>query len=146
MGNRHRAREIAMQLLYQRREAGAQVEELIEDYFTGRPVNEETRAYAESLIRGASDDLNFIDQLLDEASQNWSLDRILPIDLTILRLAAFEMLFGGIAPAVAIDEALILARRFSSSKSAPFINGVLDKVKHLGKAKKAALNALKEKP
>ncbi|MBN2208293.1 MAG: transcription antitermination factor NusB [Candidatus Coatesbacteria bacterium] len=128
MGNRHRAREIAIQLLYQCNAAGAPLETVIERYFEGRPVNPETRAYAELIAEGTHQNVESIDAQLAAASLNWSLDRILLVDLTILRLAAFEILFVDTAPAIVIDEAIRLAKRFSSQDSPAFINGVLDAI------------------
>ncbi len=134
MGNRHKAREIAVQLLYQLDALGGPVEEALQPYFAAHPVNSETRAFAEDFVTGTVENIESIDSLLRKVSEHWSLERILPVDLSILRLAAFELLYFGMAPAVAIDEAVRLAKHFSSEKASAFINGVLDKVKELGLA------------
>ena len=147
MGNRHRAREIAIQLLYQcDGVAREQSEDIIKGYFSGGPVNGETRNYAEQLARGTLDKLEGIDLLLSQASDNWSLGRILTVDLVILRLSTFEMLFLNTAPAVAIDEAVRLAKRFSSEDSPSFVNGVLDMVKELACHEVDGAGVLEERP
>jgi len=132
MGNRHKAREIAIQLLYQLDALGCTAQEALKPYFAAHPVNGETRTFAEEFVTGTVENIQNIDSLLREVSEHWSLERILPVDLSILRLAAFELLYLGTPPAVAIDEAIRLAKRFSSKEASAFINGVLDKVKELG--------------
>ena len=136
MGNRHRAREMAIMLLYQHEAIGGPAEEILEGFFVGHPVNGDTRALAEGFMAGTLENLESIDSLLCQVSEHWSLERILPVDLSILRLATFELLHLGTAPAVAIDEAVRLAKHFSSEKASSFINGVLDRVKELGQCEK----------
>ncbi len=136
MGNRHRAREIAIKLLYQHEAVGGSAEEILEGFFIGHPVNSDTKAYAEGFVAGTLENLESIDSLLCQVSEHWSLKRILPVDLSILRLATFELLYLRTAPAVAIDEAVRLAKHFSSEKASSFINGVLDKVKELSQSEK----------
>ncbi|HUT04950.1 MAG TPA: transcription antitermination factor NusB [bacterium] len=132
MGNKHKAREIAIQLIYQLDAVGGPVEEALKPYFAAHPVNSETRAFAEEFVSGTAANIESIDSLLRQVSEHWSLERILPVDLAILRLGAFELLYFGTAPAIAIDEAVRLAKHFSSKEASAFINGVLDKVKELG--------------
>jgi len=136
MGNRHRAREIATKLLYQQEAIGGSAEELLKAFFIGHPVNPDTRAFTEHFVAGTLQNLESIDSLLCQVSEHWSLNRILPVDLSILRLATFELLHLGTAPAVAIDEAVRLAKQFSSEKASSFINGVLDRVKELSQSEK----------
>ncbi len=136
MGNRHRAREIAIMLLYQHDAVGGSIKEVLEGYFFGHPVNSDTKTYAEDFVTGTVENLESIDALLRQISEHWSLERILPVDLSILRLAMFELLYFGTAPAVAIDEAVRLAKRFSSEKASSFINGVLDRAKELGQSER----------
>ena len=135
MGNRHRAREIAVKLLYQHEASGESAEEILEGFFVGHPVDGDTKTFAENFVAGTIENLVEIDSLLCQASENWSLKRILPVDLSILRLAAFELLYLGAAPAVAIDEAVRLAKHFSSENASSFINGVLDKIKEMSQGR-----------
>lgn len=82
--------------------------------------------FMELLTRGTVEKLEELDALLDRHSQNWRVARMSVVDRNILRLAAFEMVFTATPPPVVIDEALELARRFSSDESVGFVNGVLD--------------------
>ncbi|MBN1592661.1 MAG: transcription antitermination factor NusB, partial [Candidatus Coatesbacteria bacterium] len=126
MGNRHRAREIAIMLLYQHEATGIAIDRVLEDYFNGHPVNPDTKRFAEELVSGTASHIKDIDVVLERTSEHWSLERILPVDLAIIRLAAFEIIHFGTAPAIAINEAVCLAKRYSSDKASSFINGVLD--------------------
>lgn len=86
--------------------------------------------FSESLIQGAIENLNTIDQNIQEHAQNWTFSRIAKTDLAILRLAIYELLFrNDIPPIVSINEAIDLAKIFSDKESKRFINGILDKVK-----------------
>jgi len=131
MGRRHQAREIALQLLYEYDARGVEIEDVIRGYMAGRRLNQQARQDAEEFARGVVSKIAAIDRLLERAAENWSLKRMLAVDRSILRLASYEIVFGQTAPAVAIDEALRLAKRFSSEDSPAFINGVLDRVKEL---------------
>ncbi len=91
------------------------------------PLGPAARAFAETLVGGTLEHLADIDAHLARALEHWRPERLALVDRLILRLAAYELLFGGeTPPAVAIDEALELARRFSSEESVAFVNGVLD--------------------
>ena len=92
-----------------------------------------------SLTSGTVDHLAAIDRVLEEASKNWRLDRMPVIDRLILRMGIYELMFEtDTPPAVVIDEALELARRFSTDDAVPFINGVLDAVKGRVRARRVA--------
>jgi N utilization substance protein B len=80
----------------------------------------------EELVRGAMARLSEIDERIERHSQNWRVDRMAAVDRNILRMASYELLSARLPPAVVIDEALELARRFSGNESVPFLNGVLD--------------------
>ena len=80
----------------------------------------------DTLTRGSLEHLEELDALLDRHSQNWRVARMSYVDRNILRLAAFEMIYTDTPAPVVIDEALELARRFSSDESVSFVNGVLD--------------------
>lgn len=85
--------------------------------------------FMESLVRGTAAESSGIDRKITAHSAHWRLDRMPAVDRNILRLAVFEMMHQGTPPAVVIDEALELARRFSGEESVGFINGVLDAVR-----------------
>jgi N utilization substance protein B len=84
--------------------------------------------FMEELVTGTVEKLGDIDARISEASSNWRLERMPAVDRNILRLAVFEMMTRQTPPAVVIDEALELARRFSGDESVAFVNGVLDAV------------------
>src|SRR5690606_13257559 len=88
------------------------------------------RARATALVGGTVERMADIDRLLEEASTNWRLDRMPVVDRLILRLGIYELVYEQTTPpAVVIDEALELARRFSTEEAVPFINGVLDAIR-----------------
>lgn len=96
------------------------------------PTTEEValREFAEPLVRGTLEYRDKIDELLQKYAQNWELSRMAVVDRNILRLAIYEMLYrDDIPPVVSINEAVDIAKRFSTHESGKFVNGILDKVK-----------------
>ncbi len=92
-------------------------------------VSETVREYAERIARGAIEKSAEVDALVESYSENWKVSRMPLVDRNILRLAVYELLYCSDTPyRVVMDEAIELAKRFGSDKSAPFINGVLDRV------------------
>jgi len=93
-------------------------------------ADESQRAFAATLVRGTIEHLDTIDALIRRYTLNWELDRIALIDLSCLRLALYEMLYDDeIPPVVSINEAVDIAKRFSTAESGKFVNGILDKVR-----------------
>ena len=134
MSSRHRSRERALQLLYQWESSGETPETVIATYFKslsdsigGKIVSQDR--FAEQLFHGVTRRAASIDEVIERHASNWKLDRMALVDRNVLRIAIFEMDQGDSAPAVVIDEAIELARRFSGDKSSKFINGVLDAVR-----------------
>jgi N utilization substance protein B len=128
-----RAREVALQLLFQRDQNPQTVpREAIEQFVRDRLHDAaELTAFCLSLYDGVIRHQAEIDPRLTATAENWRLNRMLPVDRNILRLGAYELLFdpAGARVAVAvIDEATDLARRFGSKDSPAFVNGILDKV------------------
>src|SRR5574337_107453 len=135
MGKRHRARELALSLLYQLefypREA---LDAQSQAFWAEHSVKPEIRSLAEELVRGTVDHRKPIDELLASHVEHWILSRLALVDLCILRVAAFEMLYYGKTPwKVVIDEAIELAKAFGGKDSGAFVNGVLDKLAVLAK-------------
>lgn len=129
---RHRAREAALQLLYQREVGsieGPDLDACISRYWQEHPAPDARQAFAASLLHGTVAALGDIDPLLEAAANNWRLSRMAVVDRTVLRLGAYELLAGAAPAAVVIDEAIELARTFSGEEAARFVNGVLDGVK-----------------
>jgi transcription antitermination protein NusB len=132
---RHRARQQALQLLFQWDVRRTPLEDIIRGYYDSLLVSEETLAkprpdeFAEVLTRGVIEELPGIDERIARNAAHWRLERMPVVDRNILRIAVYEMLRTETPPAVIIDEALELARRFSGEESVHFVNGVLDAVR-----------------
>jgi N utilization substance protein B len=130
MGTRRKARELAVQLLYQHDLAKVDPEEGMRLFWEYFPVDIEAREFCTQLVLGTLDRLTVIDDLLSEASENWSLNRMSVVDRNILRLATYELVDRPeIPPSVSLNEAIEIAKKYSSPDAAVFINGVLDRVK-----------------
>lgn len=131
-GGRHRARELALQWLYQWEIGALDLEEVFnrEKQVDLRPPDGPRDMWAEALVRGTAANLARIDPLIAAHANNWRLERLAVVDCLVLRLATYELLITpGTPPAVVIDEALELARTFSADASVPFVNGVLDAIR-----------------
>jgi N utilization substance protein B len=130
MGSRRKAREVALQFLYQLDLHGAVDPMPHEPEFWQRhPVDPDTHAFAESLVRGSKLQQGKIDQLLAQYTEHWDLDRMAAVDRNILRMAVYELLWQPeVPPKAAINEALEIAKKFGTLESSRFINGVLDRI------------------
>ncbi len=130
MARRSRAREVVMQLLYRDdlNDADRSIENDVK--FIGRRLNNDQAlvGFAESVLRGVREHLAEIDRSLESISENWRLSRMSATDRNILRLAAYEMMFGDTPPRVAINEAIELAKRYGDQNSPKYVNGVLDRL------------------
>jgi transcription antitermination protein NusB len=123
---RHKSREFALQMLFEwdmTRQDPARVKKL---FWKSARASDSTRQFAEELFEGAVAEVAALDQIVDKIADNWRLDRLAAIDRSILRLAVHEMRLGATPPKVVIDEALELAKKFSSAESPAFLNGILD--------------------
>ncbi len=130
MGRRTKARECAFQLLYQREITREPMGRVIEGFWRLRAGMPAMRAMAERLARGAQSREAELDEAIAAAATHWRLDRIAPVDRTILRLGAYELVAEGETPsAVILDEAVELAKRFGEADSPAFVNGVLDAIR-----------------
>jgi transcription antitermination protein NusB len=132
--SRHRAREAAVQMLYQWEVGKVSMLEVGQTFWTGpaaiEPFGEDLRAFATKLATGVAGSVADIDPMIAEAAQNWRIERMNVLDRLILRLAVYEFLHEVDTPAkVIINEALELARTFSTDDSVRFINGVLDAIR-----------------
>jgi N utilization substance protein B len=130
MGSRRRAREFAMQFLYSFELNPGDLDEHLDEFWVMNPAEEPVRAFASTLVRGTIAHLDAIDELIRRYTLNWELDRIALIDRSCLRLALYEMVYDDdIPPVVSINEAVDIAKRFSTAESGKFVNGILDKVR-----------------
>jgi N utilization substance protein B len=130
MGRRRRAREVALQFLYQLDLQGEDVAEPHADEFWARhPVDAETREFADTLVRGTKRQQGKIDDLISQYAEHWALDRMAAVDRNLLRLALYELLWHSeTPPKVAINEAIEIAKKFGTQESSRFVNGVLDRI------------------
>lgn len=129
MGRRSRAREVALQLLYQRDLNPTVSREAIEEFVRDRLGDEALRPFSLSLYDGVVANSEEIDRQLAAAAENWRLPRMAAVDRNVLRLGGYELLHQAQTPAkVALDEAIELARRYGSRNSPAFVNGVLDRL------------------
>ena len=135
MTRRTRSREIALQVLYQTEQnSGLPPEEIRR--FVERRLHSDKKlvGFAEVLINGVQAHKPRIDALISEVAENWRLDRMAAIDRNILRLGAFEIIYCPDVPTkVAINEALELAKRYSTAQSSRFVNGILDRLQAAAK-------------
>lgn len=130
--NRKLSREKTMELLFGMTLSKDTACEIIENFVENYEGNikEIDLTYVKRALIGVENNKEAIDQAISANLQNWKIDRISKVNLTILRLAAYEILFDENVPRnVAINEALEITRRYSDEKSVSFINGVLDKIK-----------------
>lgn len=129
-GRRRKARELALQLLYQNDLAGTEPGEMFahtEEYVEARP---DVQEYASRLVLGTIERRKELDARLSERSEHWRLGRMPAVDRNLLRLALFELLYEEETPdAVVIDEAVEIAKKFSTPSSGSFVNGVLDAIR-----------------
>jgi len=127
MGSRRRARELALQLLYQYEMTAAEPEQMQAHFEEWEGAGETVRRFADRLLRGVLSHLEEIDDLLARQTAHWRLERLATVDRNILRLAMYELLHEPDTPhAVAIDEAIEIAKKYGAEESARFVNGVLD--------------------
>ncbi len=132
MPSRHRDRERALQILFQWDMRHIPVDECIRLFNetlyteTERPAKLRDDSFVESLVCGTVERQPEIDDMIKKHLEHWRIERMAVVDRNILRLATFELLHTPTPPAVVIDEALELARRFSNDESVQFVNGVLD--------------------
>lgn len=129
MGIRRRAREIALQVLYQLDIGRGDPGEVLNLYWENFRPSQKAREFCQRLIEGVRRSQDQIDPLIEENSENWSLKRMAMVDRNILRLATFELLHCPDIPfKVTLNEAIELAKRFGADDSPAFINGILDKI------------------
>lgn len=133
MGTRRKARESALQMLFAADVAKTQAGVLTSDYWSelGEPtLDEATREFANNLAVGTLREIEKTDETIRTRAEHWRIERMAIVDRNVLRLAVYEFLFTDTPHTVVINEALEIARRFSTFEATQFINGILDAVKH----------------
>jgi N utilization substance protein B len=127
---RTKAREIALQYLYQVDITKNHTEDTLRDFIGHFVEDKDVVPYAQDLINGVYEHLHRIDELIEAASENWSVSRMSTTDRNILRIATYELVFKPDIPyKVAINEGIELAKKFGSPRFPAFANGVLDRVR-----------------
>lgn len=132
MGARRKARICALQMLFQYDIAQPRFEELASSYWEafGDDMGNVAREFSNNLALGAISRLEEIDNLIKRRAEHWRIKRMAVVDRNILRLAIYEFLYEADTPkTVVINEALEIARRFSTFEATQFINGILDAIK-----------------
>ncbi len=125
MGKRSTARRLAMQAIYQSDISGTDIDRSLDNLFEDG-VTEEAKTFARQLARGVQVNKVALDKKVADLSKNWSIDRINIVNMSILKLALYELIYEKDTPGpVVINEALELAKRYSDEESAKFINGIL---------------------
>ncbi len=129
MGTRRKGRELALQALYQigmTGDASPKAVEFFLSHFEGRAA---ARDFARRLVLGVMTHKEEIDRLIEQVTDHWKLSRMAKVDLTILRMAAYELRYCPDIPInVSVDEAIEIGKRYGSGDTATFINGILDQV------------------
>lgn len=128
MSRRSRAREVALQALFQEDLNPQNSLENLGAFLLARLQDEDLREFAKTLVLGVKRNQAELDELLAAKAENWSVPRMAATDRNLLRLGAFEIRFGDAPDRVAVDEAIELAKRYGTANSPQFINGILDKL------------------
>jgi N utilization substance protein B len=136
MGTRRKGRELALQALYQIEMTGDASDAAVELFLAHFEGSAEAKEFARCLIVGVVSQRAEIDGLIQRCTEHWKLLRMAKVDLVILRMATYELVFCPDIPGnVSLDEAIEISKRFGTDNSAAFINGVLDQVAHSSGAK-----------
>ena len=131
MRRRTKARECALKILYAVDVGKGDCDKCIETFWknSNGAHDAETRAFADSIVRGVTKNIEEVDRLISSSATNWQLKRMAAVDRNILRLAAYELVFSkDIPPKVSINEAIDIAKKYGNADSGKFVNGILDKV------------------
>ncbi len=128
MGVRREGREAAVQYLYLRDLSG---DCNLLSFYKFRGLSPAARRFCDTLVHGATEHLKSIDETIQKSTQNYELNRISVVDRNVLRVALFEMLYcPDTPPVVSINEAIEIAKKYSTEESGRFVNGVLDQIRH----------------
>jgi len=129
MGARRKGRELAVQALYQIELAGDASEKTMELFWAQAEAGDRAKQFAAELLEGVHKEHTRIDELINNATEHWKIERLAPVDLCVLRVATNELLASANPPtSVILDEAIEIARRFGTRESRSFVNGVLDAI------------------
>ena len=129
---RRRSREYALQVLFQLDLTGNELnDDMLNEFWQGIDEGSDVKKFSFDIIKNTRQNISKIDDAIKQAAEHWALNRMAIIDRNILRAATYELLFRSDIPAsVVINEAIEIAKKYSTEESAPFINGILDKIAH----------------
>lgn len=125
MGKRSTARRLSMQALYESEHGRTEISDSIEHVLEEQNASDETKEFVKHLATNAWDKREVADEIMKKYSKGWSVDRIGGVDKNIIRLAIYELIEGKTPYQIVINEALELAKKYSSSEASKFINGIL---------------------
>lgn len=133
MRKRSRAREFALQILYQidvtKDKSGSALENFWQTH-NEEEIDDEMRAFCSELVKGAIENIAEIDAKISQYATNWQLKRMAVVDRNVLRMSCFELIYReDIPPKVSINEAVDLAKKYSGPEAGKFVNAILDKIK-----------------
>jgi len=129
MGLRREARELALQMLYALDTLKGDLRETLRGFREGVETGKRTREFAEALVQGVQQHREMIDQAILARSKNWTISRMPRVDVNIMRLAAYELMFRHDIPKkVSINEAIEIAKKYGDKESPAFVNGILDEL------------------
>src|SRR6185436_14581809 len=147
MKKRTRARELALQFLYQLDLRGPELLPEARAFFRSEEDDKSAREFAAQLVDGVAEHRVELDDVIRAVAQNWEIARMAVIDRNVLRMAAFELFHcPDVPPKVAINEAIELGKRFSTQNSGAFINGILDKIKDRARSGPEASTGVEARP
>jgi N utilization substance protein B len=143
MGQRRKAREETLRILFRLEFENTQAEKTLNQYWENKKASEEIKEYSNWLVNGIISNQSKIDNIIQQVSEHWRISRMALVDRNILRMAVFELLYEeNIAPAIVINEAIEIAKKYSGDEAATFVNGVLDAIR---KSLKDIKKSLKER-
>jgi transcription antitermination protein NusB len=129
MASRRKARELALQMLFQWEVGKHQPAEVLSTFLREQTLDPEVERFARGLFEGTVAEVSALDVRIREQSRNWRPERMAAVDRNVLRVALYELLNSDTPPAVVINEALEIVRRFSGGEGVEFVNGVLDGIR-----------------
>lgn len=140
MGLRREARELALQILYAiDANPSATLRETLQNFREGQEVSTRVRDFAEGLVQGVQGQRTEIDAAIKARSKNWTLARMPRVDLNVMRLAVYELMFRTDIPKkVTINEAIEIVRRYGDKDSPSFVNGILDEIEACAKTEESS--------
>jgi N utilization substance protein B len=141
MGLRRESRELALQMLYALdANPSVGIRETLQTFREEQSdVLSRVREFAEGLVQGVQENRDVIDSAIKARSKNWTLVRMPRVDLNVMRMAAYELMFRQDIPKkVSINEAIEIARKFGDKESPAFVNGILDEIEACPKSEKAS--------